>query len=122
MDIGEKFLPVGTVCLLQNGTKKVMITGFCIKSPDSGEKVFDYIGCLYPEGIISSDQNLLFDHNQISQIFFKGYMSDEETEFKSNLKELLAKGESTIPTINTDVIDNLDEPEKTGFNSGFSSE
>ena len=27
--IGEKYLPVGTVVLLQNGTKRVMINGFC---------------------------------------------------------------------------------------------
>ncbi len=89
METGEKYLPVGTVCLLQNGTKKVMITGFCVKSPDVEGRVFDYIGCLYPEGVISSDQNLLFDHSQIAQVFYKGYVCDEEIDFKKKLVEVV---------------------------------
>ena len=97
MEIGEKYLPVGTVCLLQNGTKKAMITGFCVKSPDTEDRVFDYIGCLYPEGVISSDQNLLFDHNQIAQVFYKGYICEEENEFKARLNELLS-GEQNAPS------------------------
>lgn len=98
MNIGEKFLPVGTVCLLQNGSKKVMITGFCVKSPETEDRVFDYIGCLYPEGVISSDQNLLFDHEQIAQVFYTGYVCDEETEFKAKLKEVIASETVSNPT------------------------
>ena len=41
-EIGERFLPIGTVVLLQGASKKVMITGFASVSPDTGEKVFDY--------------------------------------------------------------------------------
>ncbi len=108
MEIGEKFLPVGTVCLLQNGTKKVMITGFCVKSPDTENRVFDYIGCLYPEGVISSDQNLLFDHSQIAQVFYKGYECPEETEFKGKLKELLASEGSAPAEEMTQAVETLD--------------
>ena len=107
MNIGEKYLPVGTVCLLQNGSKKVMITGFCVKSPDTEDRVFDYIGCLYPEGVISSDQNLLFDHSQIAQVFYMGYDSDEEKEFKAKLKEVINSAEVDNPTeaiINNDEV------------------
>ena len=107
MEIGEKFLPVGTVCLLQDGSKKVMITGFCVKSPEMQDRMFDYIGCLYPEGVISSDQNLLFDHSQIVQVFHKGYMSEEETDFKNKLKELLAEGQEAPVESLTD--ENVDE-------------
>ena len=98
MNIGEKYLPVGTVCLLQNGTKKVMITGFCVQSPETEDRVFDYIGCLYPEGVISSNQNLLFDHSQIAQVFFMGYVSDEEKEFKAKLNEVINNAEASNPT------------------------
>ena len=109
MDIGERFLPVGSVCLLKNGTKKVMVTGFCIKSPDTDDKIYDYIGCLYPEGVISSDQNLLFDHNQIAQLFFKGYVCDEEIQFKKNLNELLSKTQVDSPTSN-DIKEPITQP------------
>lgn len=85
----EKFLPLGSIVLLNNATKRVMITGFCIKSQETGDKMFDYIGCLYPEGIINTDQNLLFNHNDIKQIFAVGYSDEEEKIFKENLKQSL---------------------------------
>ena len=50
---------------MKEAKKKVMITGYAVKSPESGEKLWDYIGCLWPEGMISSDKNL------IMQIFIK---------------------------------------------------
>ena len=37
----EKFLPIGTVVLLKNGTKRLMITGFCAvekEKEDAAEK------------------------------------------------------------------------------------
>ena len=63
----QKYLPIGSVVLLKDATKKVMITGFCVL-PQEGNNVFDYCGCIYPEGMISSEQNCLFNHNQIEKI------------------------------------------------------
>ena len=37
----EKYLPIGTVVLLKEATKRVMITGYASISPDTGDKVFD---------------------------------------------------------------------------------
>ena len=87
----SKYLPIGTVVLLKNATKKVMITGFAVTGKETGDKMYDYSGCLYPEGIVRSDQNLLFDHNQIYQIYYFGYISDEEKEFKNKFNQLMAK-------------------------------
>ena len=89
MNIGEKFLPVGTVVILKNGKKRMMITGFIATGKETGDKVFDYIGCLYPEGVISSDRNLLFDHDQIAQVFYMGYVDDEQKEFMVKLNQLV---------------------------------
>ena len=83
----EKFLPVGTVVILKDATKKLMITGFCSMTPDHKGELFDYTGCLYPEGLLSSDQICLFNHDQIKEVFFKGYANEEETEFKKKLDE-----------------------------------
>ncbi|MDD6879380.1 MAG: DUF4176 domain-containing protein [bacterium] len=91
MEIKEKFLPIGTVCLLKGGTKRVMITGFCSISNDEQEKMYDYSGCMYPEGVLSSDQTALFDHDQIERVDFYGLIDDEEKTFKKNLNELLEK-------------------------------
>lgn len=86
-----KYLPIGTVCLLKNARKKVMVVGFCATATEVGDKVFDYIGCLYPEGVVSSNENLLFDHEQIDKIYYLGYSDEEDKTFKEKLKELLEK-------------------------------
>lgn len=85
----EKFLPIGTVVMLNGGAKRVMITGFCTIASDDNAKMYDYCGCLYPEGVVSSDKNLLFNHNQIAKIYALGYSDDEEKEFKAKLNEVL---------------------------------
>lgn len=87
--IGEKFLPVGTVVMLKNGSKRVMINGFCTMDANHPEKVYDYSGVLFPEGSLSSDQTLLFDHNQIIRVDHLGLEDEEEIEFKTKLKEIL---------------------------------
>ncbi|HIS38952.1 MAG TPA: DUF4176 domain-containing protein [Candidatus Onthousia faecavium] len=87
----EKYLPIGTVVLLKGGKKRVMITGFCCTDKNNNDKVYDYVGCLYPEGVITSDKNLLFDHSQIDQVYHLGLVDDEEQKFKKSLQELMAK-------------------------------
>ncbi len=85
----EKYLPIGTVVLLKDAQKRVMIIGFAAKSIETGDKIFDYIGCLYPEGLISADRNLVFDHEQIDKIFYMGYSDDEWKETEIKLKGLV---------------------------------
>ena len=65
--MNKSFLPVGTVVILKNATKKIMITGFCSLSREHEGKLFDYTGCIYPEGILSSDQICLFNQDQIAE-------------------------------------------------------
>lgn len=85
----EKYLPIGSVVLLKNATKRLMITGFYVKSDENEEKTYDYVGCLYPEGILSSKENCVFNHEQIDKIFFLGYSDDEEKKFKEMLNKVV---------------------------------
>ena len=87
----EKYLPIGTVVMLKNGKKRALITGFCSISGDDKTKVFDYSGCLYPEGFISSNQTLLFNHEQIEKIYYLGLIDEEEKQFKQKLNEMIRK-------------------------------
>ena len=89
-EIKEKYLPVGTVVLLRNGTKRVMINGFCTMDAEKPEKIYDYSGVLFPEGALSSDQSLLFDHEQIIRVDHYGLYDTEEQDFKKKLQEVLA--------------------------------
>lgn len=86
----EKYLPIGTVVLLKGGRKRAMITGFCSVAQENQEKIYDYSGCVYPEGYLSSNQVCLFDHDQIEKIFFLGYEDEEEKAFKDKLNKIVA--------------------------------
>lgn len=87
----EKYLPIGSVVKLKDGEKNLMITGFLQYEDNKDEKkeIYDYCGCLYPEGIITSTDNYLFNHSQIEEIAHVGLVNDEEKEFKNKLTEAL---------------------------------
>lgn len=91
----EKYLPIGTVCLLKEATKKVMIIGYFIKAEKEG-KPYDYLGCLYPEGNIFSKKSLLFNHENISEICHMGLESHEFKIYESKLKELYEKNDTDV--------------------------
>ena len=82
-----KLLPIGSVVLLKNGTKEIMITGFYTVTEQEPDKIWDYCACLYPEGLVNSNQNLLFNHDQIDKILYVGYISDKDKNFKLKMAE-----------------------------------
>lgn len=84
----NKYLPIGSICVLKNANRKVMITGFCIKGTETGDKVFDYVGCFYPEGILSLNKNILFDHEQIEKVVCVGFINEEEKSFKAKVNDI----------------------------------
>ena len=77
----EGLLPIGTVVLLKDSTKKVMIIGVCQKEV-STDSLWDYAGCVYPEGYMGPDQTFLFNNDQIDKVFSIGYQDEEQFEFK----------------------------------------
>ena len=84
----EKFLPIGSVVLLKGGTKKAMVTGFCSVASEEKTKIYDYTGCIYPEGYLDFDQVCLFDHDQIEKVYHLGYIDEDEKSFKEELKDV----------------------------------
>ena len=87
----EKYLPIGTVVTLKNATKKVMITGYLPMSEEN--KMFDYNACTYPEGVLTADKTLAFNHDQIDKIDFMGFEDDEYKNFDNSLKDLVINWE-----------------------------
>lgn len=90
----KKYLPLGSIVLLKNGTKRVMIYGR--KQLQVGtDKEWDYIACLYPEGNISEEYMYLFNHDQIDKVFFVGYQDEDEKNFLE--KYLLVSEDNNTP-------------------------
>lgn len=89
-NVGEKYLPLGSVVMLKGASKRLMVTGFCTMAADDESGVmFDYSGCMYPEGVISSDQTALFNHDQIEKVYHLGLVDEEEKSFKVKLNQLI---------------------------------
>jgi hypothetical protein len=86
-------LPIGSVVMLKESNKHVMIYGRLQREID-GERVWDYIACLFPEGNINPDHSFLFDHSQIESIYFIGCQDEEENRFVQYLHDTAAQVKS----------------------------
>ncbi|MEW6573240.1 MAG: DUF4176 domain-containing protein [Bacillota bacterium] len=89
----KELLPIGSVVLLKQGKKRLMVYGR-LQLQIGTEKVWDYVGCYYPEGNIDPNSAFLFDHEQIERIFFIGFQDPEEFEFKKYLEEKVRERET----------------------------
>ena len=95
----EKFLPIGTVVLLKEATKKLMITGYCSAQPEEPNKVFDYVGMLFPEGNLMGDDVALFNHDQINSIEHMGLDNDEFKSLDKTMKEALEEEKQAMKSL-----------------------
>jgi len=82
----EKYLPIGSVVLLEDGDKTIMIYGRQQLQVDT-QDIYDYVACLYPEGNLDKDHTYLFNHDQIREVVFEGFVNDEEKEMLTFLAE-----------------------------------
>ena len=82
----KEYLPLGTIVVLNEGTKPIMIYGRKQKHAQTGA-IYDYVACLYPEGNLSNEYNCLFNHDQIKEVLFMGYVNEVETAFVKFLNE-----------------------------------
>ncbi len=81
----RELLPIGSVVLLEEATKKIMIYG--IKQTDGETDIdYDYLGVVYPEGNLGEGSSFFFDHDQIEQVYFRGYEDDEREDFIGRLE------------------------------------
>lgn len=87
----EGLLPIGSVVLLKESTKRVMIMGVCQRSADNNETIWDYCGCFYPEGYLGADKIFLFNNDQIDRIYALGYQDAEQMEFKKKADHIVTE-------------------------------
>lgn len=86
-------LPIGTVVLLKESTKRVMIIGVLQKSideEDGKEVLWDYSGVFYPEGYMGPDKTFLFNQSQIEKVYAVGYQDEEQFAFKEKIDQVRA--------------------------------
>jgi hypothetical protein len=82
----DELLPIGTVVLLNNAVKRLMIFGVG-QTDESEGKDYDYIGVMYPEGNMGEGSQFLFNHSDIQEVVYRGYDDEERTAFVNKLQE-----------------------------------
>lgn len=75
-------LPVGTIVKLKESTKRMMIIGYEMKN--SEEKKYDYVACLYPEGISETTRIALINNDDVENIIFFGFIDAEYQVFRTH--------------------------------------
>ncbi len=89
----SEILPIGTVVMLEGGSKPLMITGYKMsdgkkpEDPKEEVKYYDYVGCVFPEGLMEETFSL-FDNSQIENVMFVGYSEDDFKEHVNNMENL----------------------------------
>ncbi len=81
----DKPLPVGSIVLLKEANKRLMILGYLKYGKENKTDIYDYAACLYPEGFISPEQTFIFNHDQIQTIFALGYQDSKQKAFTGRL-------------------------------------
>lgn len=82
-------LPIGSVVLVGNSKKKVMIVGLCQKGGSDEVKLWDYAGVIFPEGYIDQNKLFLFNNDQITQVYALGYQDAEQMAFKKKADAMM---------------------------------
>lgn len=85
----KELLPVGSVVLLKEGQKRLMICGILQSDAAGNGDQYDYMGVMYPEGHIGDQFQFLFDHEDIDQIIFRGFEDEEREAFLEKLASLV---------------------------------
>ena len=81
----KELLPIGSIVLLKDGQKRLMINGIMQTDMEGTQKNYDYMGVLYPEGHIGEGYQYLFNHEDIDKIIFRGFEDDERVHFLERL-------------------------------------
>lgn len=86
----KDLLPIGSVVLLKDATKKLAIIGI-LQVNSEQNRIYDYLGVPYPEGFMGADNNFLFDHEDINDVIFTGYTNPEREIFMKAMEMLYEK-------------------------------
>lgn len=80
----RKLLPVGSVVRLQGGKAPLMIFGICQTEEATGDE-YDYCGVIWPAGSMGAESHVLFNHENIDTVLFRGAEGEDRDAFIEKL-------------------------------------
>ena len=77
-----RYLPIGSVCSIDNSNNKYMVIGY--KKND-----YDFVSVLYPDGYLNNENFIYFNEGQVNEIYSLGYKDEYGIMFskKMNIEE-----------------------------------
>ena len=85
-------LPMGTVVKVKNGEQKAMIIGRAQLFKDNDAMgYFDYCAVPYPQGPTGESEFGFFNDEDVAEVIFEGYRSEDEIEFANSYEETVKK-------------------------------
>lgn len=94
----KDLLPVGSIVFLNNAVKRIVIIGVMQikKLSDNKFATYDYMGVPYPEGIMGAKTMLLFNHDSVKDVVFRGYEDEEREKFIGLLEKIHEQSDSIM--------------------------
>lgn len=94
------YLPVGSIVQLKGAVNKAVIIGVLHTDPSEPNRIYDYAVVAYPVGYLSSGEVYLKDKEDITQIYYLGYVTDDQISLNKRIQEVMAtESESRNSTI-----------------------
>lgn len=92
-----KYLPIGSIVSITGKNQNIMIVGYYSIKYNNVVKMYDYMGCVYPEGLLDASKICSFNHSDIEKVIFEGYVDENYNVLNKNmLTQLTNKDVETL--------------------------
>lgn len=81
----DRLLPIGSIIKLGDTDYDILICGYGGKGTNN--RVYDYIGVIYPYGFISKNRILTFDKNKVTKVVYEGHKNKKYEEIVDQMQE-----------------------------------
>ncbi len=86
----KNMLPIGSVVRIVGAERRLMVCGRLV-ARGNDDTLYDYVGVIYPEGMVDSDNMFFFNRDAVEQVLFIGFQDEEEIRFRSDVLEQLGE-------------------------------
>lgn len=93
----KTLLPLGTVVSLAGIDHRIMILGYARYKEGDMSHIYDYVGCYYPEGFISADKTVIFDHSMVQNLYYIGFNNEDSAQFMNKVASVIEESEQNVP-------------------------
>ena len=84
-------LPIGSIVLLKDSNRALMVVGQCTSKEEDDSVIYDYVGVLYPDGFEDPDNLYMFNKENIGRVYYIGHVDEKSRDFLPKMEETIKK-------------------------------